>query len=104
MLFILVLNSLTFLISGLKNSLSPANDIIISEDEVVKLLKGTDVRKVPGPDGTCGRTLHHCTVQLGGVLKHIFQMTVDSFQYPSTWKISHIVPLPKNSSLDSLMT
>lgn len=84
-------------ISELKNSLSPANAIIISEDEVVKLLKGTDVRKAPGLDGICGRTLHHCAVQLGGVLKHIFQMIVDSFQYPNTWKISHIVPLPKNS-------
>ena len=87
----------SFKLYQLKNSLFPVNEIIILEDEVVKLLTGTDVRKAPGPDGICGRTLHHCAVQLGGVFKSIFQMIVDSFQFPDIWKISHIVPLPKSS-------
>lgn len=36
----------------------------------------------------CGRTLHYCTEQLCGVLKHLFQLSVDSGHISDIWKLS----------------
>ena len=82
----------------LKQSLVSDKSVIIDEDRVEKCLKKTNVRKAPGPDGICGRTLKCCSQQLSGVFRHLFQTSVDTGIVPSAWKHSTVIPIPKKSN------
>ena len=82
-------------ISLLRQSLSSDCDIVISQECVRDLLKRVNIRKAPGPDHICGRTLHYCADQLSSVLHHIFQRSLDSNQIPAIWKTSTVIPVPK---------
>ena len=82
-------------ISLLRQSLSSDCDIVISQECVRDLLKRVNIRKAPGPDHICGRTLHYCADQLSSVLHHIFQRSLDSNQIAAIWKSSTVIPVPK---------
>ena len=82
-------------ISKLRESLSPQNDVVISQENVTNLLKRVNICKAAGPDSICGRTLCHHADQLSEVFSLLFQMCVDSGQIPTVWKTSTIIPVPK---------
>ena len=82
-------------ITALKKSLVPSESVIVDADTVVKQLKKINVRKSPGPDSICGKTLRCCANQLGCVLQHLFQLSLDLCSVPKLWKTSTIIPLPK---------
>ena len=54
-------------LSRLRDSLTPCNGMVISQDQVTVLFRKTSKSKAPGPDGIGGRTLHHCAEQLSGI-------------------------------------
>lgn len=79
-------------------SLSPQNDIVITQENVTNLLKRVNIRKAAGPDSICGRTVRHCADQLSEVFTSLFLMCVESGQIPTIWKTSTIIPVPKISN------
>ena len=79
----------------LKQSLLAERKIVIKEDVVNRLLKGININKCSGPDGTDDSTMKFCADQLSGVLRHLFKDSIDQLSVPSLWKISTIISAPK---------
>ncbi|PVD22618.1 hypothetical protein C0Q70_18438 [Pomacea canaliculata] len=82
-------------IKDVRSSLHPVQKVEICHEQVVELFQRVHIRKASGPDGICGRTLHFCAHQLGGIFQHLFQRSMDSLSIPAAWKLSTIVPVPK---------
>ena len=53
------------------------NDIAVSKDGVIKLLKGLNPSKALGPDELHPRVLKELATELGPVFAHLFQQSID---------------------------
>ncbi|XP_071959468.1 uncharacterized protein [Antedon mediterranea] len=78
------------------------DEIIISEDRVRTLLRNINLNKSSGPDGIEGRTLKSCADQLSGVLRYLFQTSINQCVVPNLWKESIIKPIPKQTVIKQL--
>ena len=58
------------------------NDIAVSKDRVIKLLKGLNPSKDLGPDELHPRVLKELATELGPVFAHLFQQSVDTDEIP----------------------
>ena len=78
------------------------NDIAVSKDGVIKLLKGLNPSKTLGPDELHPRVLKELATELGPVFAHLFQQSIDTGEIPKEWSLANICPLFKKSdrSLD----
>ena len=72
----------------LKQSLSREGNIVIKEEVVNRLLKGININKCSGPDRIYGRTFKFCADQLSGVLRHLFQASID--QHSVTFSLENV--------------
>ena len=73
------------------------NDIVISEDGVIKLLRGLNPSKAWGPDELHPRVLKELATELGPVFAHLFQQSMDTREIPKEWSLANICPLFKKS-------
>ena len=73
------------------------NDIVVSKDGVIKLLKGLNPSKALGPDEPHPRVLKELAIELGPVFAHLFQQSMDTGEIPKEWSLSNICPLFKKS-------
>ena len=73
------------------------NDIAVSKDGVIKLLKGLNPSKALGPDELHPRVLKELATELGPVLAHLFQQSIDTGEIPKEWSLANICPLFKKS-------
>ena len=73
------------------------NDIAVSKDEVIKLLKGFNPSKALGPDELHPRVLKELGTELGPVFAHLFQRSIDTGEIPKEWSLANICPLFKTS-------
>ncbi len=71
--------------------------ITVSEDDVRRELRRVNVRKAAGPDGITGRVLRSCADQLAGLFTSIFNESLATSVFPTPFKKSVIIPVPKNS-------
>ena len=62
-----------------------------------RLLKGLNVNKCSGPDGIDERMFKFCADQLSGVLRYLFQASIDQHSVPSFRKMSTIITVQKKS-------
>ena len=67
------------------------NDIAVSKDGVIKLLKAL------GPDELQPRILKELATELGPVFAHLFQQSIDTGEIPKEWSLANICPLFKKS-------
>ena len=58
------------------------NDIFISKDGVIKLLKGLKPSKALGPDELHPRVLKELATELGAVFAHLFQQSMNTGEIP----------------------
>ena len=58
------------------------NDIAVSKDEGIKLLKGLNPSKALGPDELHPRVLKELATELGPVFAHLFQQSIDTGEIP----------------------
>ena len=72
------------------------NDIVISKEGVIKLLKGLNPSKALGPDELHPRVLKELA-ELGPVFAHLFQQSIDTGEIPKEWSLANICPLFKKS-------
>ena len=73
------------------------NDIAVSKDGVIKLLKGLNPSKALEPDELHPRVLKELATELGPVFAHIFQQSIDTGEIPKEWSLANICPLFKKS-------
>ena len=73
------------------------NDIAVSKDGVIKLLKGLSPSTALGPDELHPRVLKELATELGPVLAHLFQQSIDTGEIPKEWSLANICPLFKKS-------
>ena len=79
--------------------LSPAADLLCSEDEVFDLLATLDVSKSTGPDGISARMLKFTATSITPSVTKLFNQSIIQARVPSLWKKSVIVPVPKTSDV-----
>ena len=68
------------------------NDITVSKDGVIKLLKGLNPSDQLHP-----RVLKELATELGLVFAHLFQQSIDTGEMPKEWSLANICPLFKKS-------
>ena len=73
------------------------NDIAVSKDGLIKLLKGLNPSKALGPDELHPRVLKELATEVGPVFAHLFQQSIDSGEIPKEWSLANICPLFKKS-------
>ena len=66
------------------------NDIAVSKDGVIKLLKGLNPSKALGPDELHPRGLKELATELGPVFAHLFQLTLVKSR--KEWSLANICP------------
>ncbi len=69
----------------------------LSEAKVRRELRRVNVRKAAGPDRITGRVLRSCADQLAGLFTSIFNESLATSVFPTSFKKSVIIPVPKNS-------
>lgn len=86
-------------------SLPPVNSnyiFSVTEHDVRQVLRSVNPRKAAGPDDVSGRVLKDCADQLTGVFTRIFNLSLEQASVPSCLKSSIIIPVPKNTTINSL--
>ena len=59
------------------------DDIAVSRDGVIKLLKGLNLSKALGPDELRPRVLNEQATEFGLVFAHLFQQSIDTAEIPN---------------------
>ena len=70
-------------------------DIVVTKEGVIKLLKGLNPSKALGPDELHPRVLKELATELGPIFAHLFQQSIDSGDIPEEWTLANISPLFK---------
>ena len=73
------------------------NDIAVSKDGVIKLLKGLDPFKALEPNELHPRVLKELVTELGPVFAHLYQQSIDTGEIPKEWSIANSCPLFKKN-------
>ena len=60
--------------------------------------------KSSGPDGIPAIVLKSCVPELAPVLNKLFQLSYNLGNFPSSWKLAHIFPIPKKVTNLTLQT
>ena len=76
----------------LEKSAPPMSDIHISNEGVIKLMKGLNPSKALGPDELHPRVLKELTAELGPVFAHLFQQSLDMDEIPKEWSLANSCP------------
>ena len=79
----------------IEKSAQPMSNIHISNEGVIKMMKGLNPSKALGPDELNPRVLKELTVELDPVFAHLFQQSVDKGEIPKEWSLANICPLHK---------
>ena len=75
---------------------------VFSEHDVRRELKRVNTRKASGPDKISGRVIGTCTDLLAPVFTTIFNLYLAQSTVPTCFKMSTIIPVPKNASPDDM--
>ena len=78
------------------------NDIAVSKDGVIKLLKGLNPSKALGPDKLHPKVLKELATELGPVFAYLFQQSIDTGEIPKKylpplqeeWQVTYVQLLP----------
>ena len=79
----------------LSGSASFMDDIVVSNEDVTKLLKDLNPSKALGPDELHPKVLKELPAELVPVFAHLFQKSLDTGEIPKEWSLTNICPLYK---------
>ena len=79
----------------LEKSAPPMSDCHISNEGVIKMMKGLNPSKALGPDELHPRVLKEFAAELGPIFAHLFQQSLDKGEIPKEWSLANICPLYK---------
>ena len=83
---------------GITNPEHTLSSIKLTEENVMKILKGLNVKKANGPDNISNKLLKDCADVLAKPLLKIFQYSLSIGKFPSKWKEANVVPIHKKNS------
>ena len=69
--------------------------LLCTEEYVIDLLQNIDVSKASGQDQISGRMLKATTASIAASVTKLFNKFISTGCFPTTWKRSNIVPIPK---------
>ena len=72
------------------------DDVVVSADDVFKVLSTLDTKKACGPDGISPRILKECAHELSNSLAALFNYTLTVGKLPQDWKVANIVAIYKS--------
>ncbi len=72
------------------------DDVVVSADDVFKVLSTLDTKKACGPDGISPRILKECAHELSNSLAVLFIYTLSVGKLPQEWKVANIVAIYKS--------
>ena len=58
-----------------------------------------DPSKANGPDGVSVRMMISTAATISSSLANLFNLSLSSGCFPSSWKLANVVPIPKSASL-----
>ena len=79
----------------LPRDISPAEDVVITENGILKLLLNLKTNKAPGPDDVRPIVLKSLAPEIAPILTFIFQVSLDTGVVPSDWKKANVTPVFK---------
>ena len=71
------------------------NDIAVSKDGVIKLLKGLNPSKALGPDELHPKVLKELATELGLVFANLFQQSIDTGEIRKEWSLQISAPFSR---------
>ncbi len=74
------------------------SELQVTYDVVYKQMRKLNPKKGTGPYGILNLLLKNCAIGLGDPITHLFDASLKSGIFPSTWKISFICPIHKAGS------
>ena len=74
-------------------------ELYCTEDEVCEMLLSLDISKSNGPDGISARMLKFTAASIAPSICQLFNLSMKLGKIPSTWKVSHIVRIPKSPAV-----
>ena len=74
-------------------------DLLCTEKEVLQLLNNIDKSKACGPDKISGKMLKMTAHSIASSVTKLFNQSITTNTFPKCWKLSSVVPIPKNSDL-----
>ena len=72
-------------------------ELLSDEDEIAGLLLHLDPNKTNGVDGIAARMLRATAASIAKPLNKLFNLFLHNGQFPSAWKNSCVIPIPKNN-------
>ena len=66
-------------------------------EEVLSYIQTLDVTKASGTDGISIRMLKHTATSIAPFLAKLFNISIKLGRFPTCWKTSSVVPVPKSS-------
>ena len=76
-------------------TLSSVSTVVVSNEDLTKLLNGLNPSKALGPDELHPRILKELATEWGPVFVHLFQKSLDTGEIPKEWSLANICPLYK---------
>ncbi|XP_045113326.1 uncharacterized protein LOC123505739 [Portunus trituberculatus] len=75
--------------------------VLVTEEQVERLLGALDESKATGPDDVSPRLLKHCARELTAPLTTVFTTCLKENKWPSVWKEARVVPVNKKTRSQS---
>ena len=72
--------------------------VLVTAEQVEKVLREVDVGKATGPDNISPRLLKNCAKELSVPLAQIFAACLEEKKWPAAWKEANVVPVHKKDS------
>ena len=72
-------------------------ELLCTEEEVLHLLQTINISKASGPDRISGKMLKATALSIAAPVTKIFNISIMTGVFPTSWKLSSIVPIPKGS-------
>ena len=80
-------------------------EVMVTQEQVERLLRAVDVRKATGPDDISPQVLRHCSEELAWPLTKIFTACAREKTWPVMWNKARVVPIhTKNQDLTQQIT
>ena len=76
-------------------------ELLCDEDFVLKLLASLDTSKATGPDKISALMLKKTAISIAASVTSLFNQSLRDGRVPLEWKLSHVVPIPKQSPANS---
>jgi len=78
------------------------DDIDISDNEILSLIRNLNISKAFGPDGISPRMLHICDESVVLPLSIIYRNIIRTGIYPDIWKLANVIPVHKKGDKQNI--